>query len=233
MAPASPIRYVESDGLQIAYQVVGDGPTDLVYVPGIANHIEAMWDIPEIARFTEQLASFSRLILIDKRGTGLSDRLPTDQRATVEERMHDVQAVLDATGSTSAFLFATADGTPVALLAGAVSPDRVRGLALWAASARLLEDEDYPIGFPDAAAEALLAGFAAMSAIDVHVRAGVHTGEIEFRREDIAGLAVHIGARVASLAASDEIIVSGLFDARSSRSWRRRTGRRGSSRRAA
>ncbi len=156
-----PIRYVESDGLQIAYQVVGDGPVDVVYVPGLANHIESMWDIPELARFTERLASFCRLILIDKRGTGLSDRLPTDSRASVEERMHDVQAVLDATDSASAFLFATADGTPVALLAAATFPDRVRGLALWAASARLLQDVDYPIGFPEEAVDLLLAGFAA------------------------------------------------------------------------
>ncbi len=161
MMGAGSIRYVESDGLQIAYQVVGSGPVDVVYVPGLANHIESMWDIPEIAHFTERLASYSRLILIDKRGTGLSDRLPADNRATVEDRMHDVQAVLDATGSTSAFLFATADGTPVALLAGATYPERVRGLALWAASARLLEEQDYPIGFPRAESEAILAAFGA------------------------------------------------------------------------
>ncbi len=161
MVDAGPIRYVESDGLQIAYQVVGNGPVDVVYVPGLANHIESMWDIPEIARFTERLASYSRLILIDKRGTGLSDRLPLDSRSTVEERMHDVQAVLDATDSPSAFLFATADGTPVALLAGATYPDRVRGLALWASSARLLEDADYSIGFPQEDADTILAAFAA------------------------------------------------------------------------
>ena len=161
MVDAGPIRYVESDGLQIAYQVVGNGPVDVVYVPGLANHIESMWDMPEIARFTERLASYSRLILIDKRGTGLSDRLPLDSRSTVEERMHDVQAVLDATDSPSAFLFATADGTPVALLAGATYPDRVRGLALWASSARLLEDVDYSIGFPQEDADTILAAFAA------------------------------------------------------------------------
>src|SRR5215210_4341440 len=158
---AGPIRYVESDGLQIAYQVVGNGPVDVVYVPGSANHIESMWDIPEIAGFTQRLASYSRLILIDKRGTGLSDRLPDDNRSTVEERMHDVTAVLDATDSSSAILFGTADGTPVALLAGATYPDRIRGLALWASSARLLWDEDYPIGVPDEAVELVLGAFRA------------------------------------------------------------------------
>lgn len=162
MVVAGPIRYVESDGLQIAYQVVGSGPVDVVYVPGLANHIESMWDIPEIARFTERLASYSRLILIDKRGTGLSDRLPKDKRSTVEERMNDVQAVLDAAGSSSAFLFATADGVPVALMAGATYPHRFRGLALWASSARLLDDVDYAIGFDHEDTEALLAAFAAM-----------------------------------------------------------------------
>ena len=159
MVVAGPIRYVESDGLQIAYQVVGTGPVDVVYVPGSANHIESMWDIPEIASFTLRLASYSRLILIDKRGTWLSDRLPDDKRSTVEERMHDVQAVLDATDSSSAFLFGTADGTPVALLAGATHPDRVRGLALWASSARLLRDVDYPIGLPDEDLEGFLEAF--------------------------------------------------------------------------
>jgi class 3 adenylate cyclase len=158
---AGPIRYVESDGLQIAYQVLGSGPVDVVYVPGSANHIESMWDIPEITRFTQRLASYSRLILIDKRGTGLSDRLPDDTRSTVEERMHDIQAVLDATDSSSAILFGTADGTPVGLLAAATYPDRVRGLALWAASARLLWDVDYPIGVPDEAVELVLEAFRA------------------------------------------------------------------------
>jgi pimeloyl-ACP methyl ester carboxylesterase len=106
------------------------------------------------------------LILIHKRGTGLSDRLPMDSRSTIEERMHDVHAVLDATDSSAAFLFATADGTPVALLAGATYPDRVRGLALWASSARLLQDVDYSIGFTQEDAEVMPAAFAASWAND-------------------------------------------------------------------
>jgi class 3 adenylate cyclase len=151
-----PIRYAECEGLQIAYQVVGSGPVDLVHVPGLANHIEAMWDIPEISRFTERLASFSRLILLDKRGTGLSDRLPEGQRATVEDRLNDVTAVLDAVGSSSTFLLATADGTPVAMMAAASYPERFRGMALYAASARLLRDHDYPIGIVDEVVEFVL-----------------------------------------------------------------------------
>jgi class 3 adenylate cyclase len=143
-----PVRYAWSDGLQIAYQVVGDGPIDMVYVPGLANHMEALWDIPELARFTRRLASFSRLIILDKRGAGLSDRLPEDRRATIEERIHDVLAVLEAASSSRAVVFATADGTPVALTAAATYPDRVQALVLWEASARLLAADDYAIGFP-------------------------------------------------------------------------------------
>jgi class 3 adenylate cyclase len=143
-----PIRYASSDGLQIAYQVVGDGPIDLVYVPGLANHIEALWDIAELTRFTRRLASFSRVIILDKRGAGLSDRLPEDRRATIEERIHDVLAVLEAAESSQAVLFATADGTPVALTAAAIYPERLHSLVLWEASARLLAADGYAIGLP-------------------------------------------------------------------------------------
>ena len=90
MVTSDVVRYADCDGLQIAYQLVGSGPVDLLYVPGSANHIEAMWDIPELARFVERLATFARVILMDKRGTGLSDPMPADHGETVEERMHDV-----------------------------------------------------------------------------------------------------------------------------------------------
>ncbi|MEQ1785565.1 MAG: adenylate/guanylate cyclase domain-containing protein [Acidimicrobiales bacterium] len=148
---------MDCDGLQLAYQVVGDGPVDVLYVPGTANHIEAMWDIPEMARFTERLAAFSRLVLMDKRGAGLSDSMPNDQRATIEERVRDVWAVLDEVGSESTVLFATADGTPVAMMAAAARPDRVAALVLYAPSARLMGDEGYD-GFDEATAEIVLAG---------------------------------------------------------------------------
>ena len=143
MAKAGPVRYASCDGLQVAYQVVGDGPVDVLYVPGLVNHIDAMWDMPEMARFTERAAGFCRFILMDKRGTGLSDHMPTGRGSTVEERMHDVLAVLDAVGSESAHLFATADGAPLGIVAAASHPDRVAGLVLYAPSARLLEDDGY------------------------------------------------------------------------------------------
>jgi len=156
MVERGPIRYADSGGVEIAYQVVGSGPVDLVYVPGSANHIEAMWDIPELSRFTERLAAFSRLILLDKRGTGLSGRMPEGSGASVEDRTDDIRAVLDAVGSSSAWLFGTADGAPVAIVAAASHPDRVRGLVLYGASARLRWDDDYEVGLPDEVADLII-----------------------------------------------------------------------------
>ena len=92
-------RYAKSGGLNVAYQVVGQGPFDLVYVPGWVSNIEAMWDEPGHARLLDRLAAFSRLILFDKRGTGLSDPIPLDRPPTLEQRMDDVRAVMDAAGS--------------------------------------------------------------------------------------------------------------------------------------
>jgi pimeloyl-ACP methyl ester carboxylesterase len=92
-------RYARSGDLSIAYQVVGDGPFDLVHVPGWVSNIEMMWEEPSYARFLGRLASFSRLLLFDKRGTGLSDRVPDDRLPMLEERMDDVRAVMDAAGS--------------------------------------------------------------------------------------------------------------------------------------
>ena len=98
-------RYTKSGDLNIAYQVVGDGPLDLVYVPGWISNIELMWEEPGHARLLRRLASFSRLILFDKRGTGLSDAVPVDRLPTLEERMDDVRAVMDAAGSERAAIF--------------------------------------------------------------------------------------------------------------------------------
>src|SRR5580765_5723168 len=94
---AATTSYADSGGVSIAYQVIGDGPQDLVLVPGFATHLEIGWEAPPMARFFERLASFSRLILFDKRGTGLSD--PVHGVPTLEERMDDVRAVMDAAGS--------------------------------------------------------------------------------------------------------------------------------------
>jgi pimeloyl-ACP methyl ester carboxylesterase len=122
-------RYARSaDGDSIAYQVVGDGPFDLVFIPGFISHLELFWSEPAIARFYEQLASFSRLVLFDKRGTGLSDPLPGPQ--TLEERIDDVSAVMAAAGSERAALIGVSEGSAMATVFAATHPERVRSLVL-------------------------------------------------------------------------------------------------------
>ena len=107
-------KYAKSGGVNIAYQVVGEGNIDLVFVPGWVSHIEYAWEEPSFAPFLERMASFSRLILLDRRGTGLSD--PVDRLPTLEERMDDVRAVMDAAGSQRAFLFGISESGPMCTL---------------------------------------------------------------------------------------------------------------------
>ena len=113
-------RYVKSDGVHIAYQVLGDGPLDVVFVPGFVSNVEAIWDSPERTSFFRRLASFCRLILFDKRGTGMSDR--TSQIFTLEQRMHDVQAVMDDAGSERAALSSISEGGTMSILFAATYP---------------------------------------------------------------------------------------------------------------
>jgi len=113
-------RYTRSGEVSIAYQVVGRGPIDLVLVPGWISNIELFWEEPNIVRFFEKLMTFSRLILFDKRGTGLSDRVT--EAATLEERMDDVRAVLDAVGSSQAALLGWSEGGTMCTLFAATYP---------------------------------------------------------------------------------------------------------------
>ena len=123
-----PIRYAQSGDVSIAYQVTGDGPFDLVLVPGFTSHLEFDWEEPRHAAFLERLASFSRLIRLDKRGTGLSDR--HGGIADLETRMDDVRAVMDAVGTERAALFGYWEGGPMSILFAATYPERTRALAL-------------------------------------------------------------------------------------------------------
>src|SRR5437868_4093381 len=115
-------RYAKSGDLRIAYQVVGSGPFDLVYVPGFVSNIDMVWERPELASFFSRLAGFSRLILFDKRGTGLSDR--TAGIANLEERMDDVRAVMDAAESDRAALFGLSEGGAMSMLFAGTYPQR-------------------------------------------------------------------------------------------------------------
>jgi pimeloyl-ACP methyl ester carboxylesterase len=138
-------RYARSGDVNIAYQVVGKGPLDLVYVPGWVSNIELMWEEPAMARFLERLASFSRLILFDKRGTGLSDRVSNDRLPTLEERMDDVRAVLEAVGSNRAALFGHSEGGNMCVLFAATYPERTAALITLGSFAKRRDpDDDYP-----------------------------------------------------------------------------------------
>jgi pimeloyl-ACP methyl ester carboxylesterase len=139
-------RYAASDGASIAYQVVGDGPIDVVLVLGFATHIELQWELPPMARFLERLSSFSRLILFDKRGTGLSD--PVAEVPTLEQRIDDVRAVMDGAGSERAALIGISEGGPMSVLFAATHPERVTSLVLYGAMARTTEAPDYPWASP-------------------------------------------------------------------------------------
>jgi len=128
-------RYVKSGDVNIAYQVVGDGPLDLVFVPGFGSHVEHVWEDPSFARFLRRLASFSRLILFDKRGTGLSDRVSVTELPTLEQRMDDVRAVMDAGGIERAALLGVSEGGPMSTLFAATYPERITALVVYAAFA--------------------------------------------------------------------------------------------------
>jgi pimeloyl-ACP methyl ester carboxylesterase len=136
-------RYAKSGGVNIAYQVVGEGP-DLVRVAGFVSNVEMYWEEPTLARFNERLASFSRLILFDKRGTGLSDRVPNDQLPTLEQRMDDVRAVMDAVGSERAALFGHSEGGPMSIMFAATYPERITALITYGVFAKRMRTADYP-----------------------------------------------------------------------------------------
>ena len=127
-------RYTKSGDVNIAYQVVGEGPFDLVVVPAAFSHLEAAWEEPSYARYLKRLASFSRVILLDKRGTGLSDRVAGVP--TLEDRMDDVRAVMDAVGSERAALYGASEGGPVTALFTATYPERTAALVLYAPFAK-------------------------------------------------------------------------------------------------
>lgn len=140
-------KYAISGDLSIAYQVFGDGEEDLVFVPGWISNIDLFWDEPIVARFLTELASFCRVILFDKRGTGLSDR--GDGAATLEERMDDVRAVMDAVSSESATIFGYSEGGPMSVLFAATYPERTRALVLAGSYASRRAHEDYEEGLSE------------------------------------------------------------------------------------
>jgi class 3 adenylate cyclase len=141
------VKYARSGDVRIAYQVIGSGPIDLVFVPGFAWHLEVLWEEPGVRRFFERLASFCRMVLFDKREQGLSDRI--GKPPTLEDTMDDIQAVMDAAGMERAALFGISEGGPASILFAATYPDRTSALCLYGSFARLLVADDYEQGIPE------------------------------------------------------------------------------------
>lgn len=168
IAPAE-TRYAKSGDVHIAYQVVGDTGPDLVVVPGWVSHVEYAWEDPSFSRFLRRLASFSRLILVDRRGTGLSDRVA--DLPSLEQRMDDVRAVMDAAGSERAALLGISEGGPMCLMFAATHPQRTTALVLCGSCARMTRSRDYPAGIPvdalDRFTEHIAAGWGTGVSVDV------------------------------------------------------------------
>lgn len=139
---SSVTKYAESDGVNIAYRTYGDAPLDLIYVPGLISHIEAFHEIPTYTEFIDALASFARVVTFDKRGQGLSDRV--QGAPSVEERMLDIGAVMDAVGSERAALFGLSEGAPISVVFAATFPERTQALILFGGCARFIRAPDYP-----------------------------------------------------------------------------------------
>src|SRR5215217_5652616 len=150
-------RYAKSAGaVHVAYQVFGAGDVDVVFIPGFVSHVELTWQLPGLSRFVERLAAFSRVIAFDKRGTGLSDPVPVSQIPTLDERMDDLRAVMDAAGSERAVIVGVSEGGPMATVFAATHPGRVSGLVLIATTARFRRADDAPWGWSDHRVEVML-----------------------------------------------------------------------------
>ncbi|MGD9903750.1 MAG: alpha/beta fold hydrolase [Vicinamibacterales bacterium] len=176
-----PTRYARSGDVSIAYQVLGDGPIDLVFVMGWVSHLDYFWREPSFARFLARLASFSRLILFDKRGTGLSDRV--SDLPTLEQRMDDVRAVMEAVGSERAALMGVSEGGPLCSLFATTYPSRTLGLVMIGTYAKRQWAADYPWGPTRSEREQFLAAIRTGwgGPVGLEVRAPSRAADPEFR----------------------------------------------------
>ena len=138
-----PIRYVDNDGVSLAYQVIGKGGSDVLFIPGFVSHIEVSWETPDYVNFFEQLGRLARVITFDKRGVGLSDRVQGGP--SLDQTVRDALCVLDATGSRRAFVFGTSEGGAAALLLASMFPDRVGGLILFGATPKVVRSGNEPV----------------------------------------------------------------------------------------
>ena len=144
MTMVSEVRYARSGDVNIAYRIAGDGPFDVVFIPGTTSHVELSWDVPFLRALFERIGSFARVIHFDKRGTGMSDAAPAD--SPLEVRMDDVRAVMDAAGSQRAAVYGVSEGAAMSILFAATYPERAWALVLQGGEARALWAHDYPWG---------------------------------------------------------------------------------------
>lgn len=153
------VRFARSGDVDVAYHVVGEGPVDIVYVQGASSHLGVLWELPAYRRFCELLGDFARVILFDKRGMGMSDRVPG--ATPLEVRMDDIGAVMDAVGSDSAALIGASEGGPLSMLFAAAHPERTNALILMGAEVRERKDDEWPWG--EATVEEFEASMASLS----------------------------------------------------------------------
>lgn len=178
------VRYALSGDVNIAYQAIGSGEIDIVFVMGWVSHLDWFWKEPSFASFLRRLSKFARLILFDKRGTGLSDRVPMDQLPTLEQRMDDVRAVMDAVGSDRAVLCGVSEGGPMCALFAATYPEKTTALVMIGSYARRLKADDYPWG-PDPEQHARFLEDIKQNwggPVGIEVRAPSMAGDHEFRQ---------------------------------------------------
>jgi pimeloyl-ACP methyl ester carboxylesterase len=172
MTAGAETRYALSGDIHIAYQLIGDGPFDLVFVPGFVTHMELQWRLPSFESFLTDLGSFSRLIRFDKRGTGMSD--PVSGAPSLETRMDDVRAVMDAVGSRRAAFYGLSEGAAMSILFAATYPDRTAALVLRSCSPRTLWAPDFPWGRSEAAYQGEVEQALGVYASRAEARAAVH-----------------------------------------------------------
>ena len=177
-------RYVKTPEGYVGYQTIGAGPQDILFIPDWGTHLEVMWDIPWVVRFFEALSTLGRVIVFDKRGSGVSDPVTLSQIPTLEQWMDDARWVMDEVGSQRAVVYGHTEGGPMAMLFSATHPDRAEGLILVNSFARWRRADDFPIGMPDEAIEKLVDGYERLypyAGVLGMIAPGAATNE-EFRR---------------------------------------------------
>jgi class 3 adenylate cyclase/pimeloyl-ACP methyl ester carboxylesterase len=194
-------RYAKSGDVHIAYQVWGDGPLNLVFLPGWISHVELMWEEAATARFFERLGSFATVAFFDKRGTGLSDPVPLIELPTLEQRVDDARAVMDAAGMERAALLGVSEGGAMGVLFAATYPTRTTALILYGCWAKMTRAPDYPWGLPPPAAERALAqieeGWSRGDALDVLAPTVAGDAAFKQRWARFQRMSASVGAAVA------------------------------------